>query len=106
MDLGGVITVLVECEEFVGYFGSDRADALLPQIKAAQDYMKGICKTGVAVNISYIPTPPCGPVRIENIEREMDHGTSESLPREEHRRPDEVARDAGQTSATTSALRY
>ena len=23
----------------------------------------------------------------------MDHGTSDSLPREEHRRPDEVARD-------------
>lgn len=66
MELGEVMVVLSECQEFVGGFGSDRSDYLLPRIQAAQDYLKMVCLTGIAVNLSFVPLPG-KPGRIENI---------------------------------------
>ena len=67
MELGEVIAVLSECQEFVGFFGSDRSDVLLLRIHAAQDYLKMVCRTGIGINLTYVMPPPVGPARIENI---------------------------------------
>lgn len=68
MDVGEVIRVLTECAEFVGVFGSDRADELLPQIEAARKYLERGRGVGALWNTTFVvPPPQGGEFRMPNI---------------------------------------
>ena len=66
-DIGGVIRVLAQCEEFVGFFGGQCDDELLPQIRSARAYLQHVCQNGRAVNLTYVVPPPTRPVRLDNV---------------------------------------
>ena len=66
-DLGAVLRVLAQCEEFVGYFGGRCDDELLPQVRMARRYLEEVCRSGLAVNLTYIVAPPTQPMRLDNI---------------------------------------